>query len=107
MIRRPPRSTLFPYTTLFRSKWLLHSFVLYLPRVSYRVPMVFANFGSSARNTLRSSTSFFHNTRPVLEISAACSSVLDIADVIPPLIGLYDAPGPCSTLENCASIRQS
>src|SRR5947209_17466738 len=22
MIRRPPRSTLFPYTTLFRSKWL-------------------------------------------------------------------------------------
>src|SRR2546426_5872980 len=27
MIRRPPRSTLFPYTTLFRSKyyWLLHT----------------------------------------------------------------------------------
>src|SRR6202522_1049873 len=25
MIRRPPRSTLFPYTTLFRSKYLLHS----------------------------------------------------------------------------------
>src|SRR3712207_7913574 len=23
MIRRPPRSTLFPYTTLFRSDWLL------------------------------------------------------------------------------------
>src|SRR3712207_8793882 len=23
MIRRPPRSTLFPYTTLFRSYWLL------------------------------------------------------------------------------------
>src|SRR2546430_7706654 len=23
MIRRPPRSTLFPYTTLFRSKWPL------------------------------------------------------------------------------------
>src|SRR3712207_7765827 len=23
MIRRPPRSTLFPYTTLFRSSWLL------------------------------------------------------------------------------------
>src|SRR3712207_7820630 len=22
MIRRPPRSTLFPYTTLFRSRWL-------------------------------------------------------------------------------------
>src|SRR3712207_6949942 len=23
MIRRPPRSTLFPYTTLFRSEWML------------------------------------------------------------------------------------
>src|SRR3712207_8551442 len=25
MIRRPPRSTLFPYTTLFRSRWRLTS----------------------------------------------------------------------------------
>src|SRR3712207_7926339 len=25
MIRRPPRSTLFPYTTLFRSRWLSRS----------------------------------------------------------------------------------
>src|SRR3712207_7159909 len=25
MIRRPPRSTLFPYTTLFRSKYLFNS----------------------------------------------------------------------------------
>src|SRR2546430_7696409 len=25
MIRRPPRSTLFPYTTLFRSRLLLHA----------------------------------------------------------------------------------
>src|SRR2546429_4029323 len=24
MIRRPPRSTLFPYTTLFRSRWATH-----------------------------------------------------------------------------------
>src|SRR3989339_22223 len=24
MIRRPPRSTLFPYTTLFRSRWQTH-----------------------------------------------------------------------------------
>src|SRR2546427_2172285 len=29
MIRRPPRSTLFPYTTLFRSKGLLTSFLLF------------------------------------------------------------------------------
>src|SRR5437588_9281915 len=31
MIRRPPRSTLFPYTTLFRSRCsLLHDFYLHL-----------------------------------------------------------------------------
>src|SRR3712207_4171858 len=28
MIRRPPRSTLFPYTTLFRSKKLIHDYDL-------------------------------------------------------------------------------
>src|SRR3712207_7051205 len=27
MIRRPPRSTLFPYTTLFRSEWNVHGTV--------------------------------------------------------------------------------
>src|SRR2546426_10932911 len=26
MIRRPPRSTLFPYTTLFRSRFYMHSY---------------------------------------------------------------------------------
>src|SRR2546430_4321437 len=29
MIRRPPRSTLFPYTTLFRSWWLFGSYRRY------------------------------------------------------------------------------
>src|SRR5947209_10325965 len=29
MIRRPPRSTLFPYTTLFRSQRLLHRLIYY------------------------------------------------------------------------------
>src|SRR3989449_5710551 len=31
MIRRPPRSTLFPYTTLFRSLWLLRAFFQSIP----------------------------------------------------------------------------
>src|SRR5438067_5572587 len=30
MIRRPPRSTLFPYTTLFRSPLRLHEFAFHL-----------------------------------------------------------------------------
>src|SRR5256885_4060177 len=29
MIRRPPRSTLFPYTTLFRSLWFFEGFTSY------------------------------------------------------------------------------
>src|SRR3989475_3113201 len=33
MIRRPPRSTLFPYTTLFRSEWSLKVSVRDLDRV--------------------------------------------------------------------------
>src|SRR5688572_31882681 len=35
MIRRPPRSTLFPYTTLFRSSWA-HFVKKYLYEVSFR-----------------------------------------------------------------------
>src|SRR5438874_10491959 len=28
MLRRPPRSTLFPYTTLFRSGWVWHMWLI-------------------------------------------------------------------------------
>src|SRR3712207_8505404 len=45
MIRRPPRSTLFPYTTLFRSGWLLQEVVERLPG---RVDMNGATFTSPA-----------------------------------------------------------
>src|SRR2546430_3903265 len=34
MIRRPPRSTLFPYTTLFRSRFMLSTAAAALPPVS-------------------------------------------------------------------------
>src|SRR3712207_8191796 len=36
MIRRPPRSTLFPYTTLFRSNLFFTSFVEFKVVISYR-----------------------------------------------------------------------
>src|SRR5690348_17701566 len=36
MIRRPPRSTLFPYTTLFRSLSVQNGVVSTLPRTAYR-----------------------------------------------------------------------
>src|SRR2546426_3017755 len=40
MIRRPPRSTLFPYTTLFRSVWL-SMFLLFLARDLELQPAVY------------------------------------------------------------------
>src|SRR2546429_9987817 len=41
MIRRPPRSTLFPYTTLFRSHYLLATPFRYRPHISsrFRAPL--------------------------------------------------------------------
>src|SRR5438034_7421794 len=33
MIRRPPRSTLFPYTTLFRSLQTLKAFISWIPEI--------------------------------------------------------------------------
>src|SRR5438067_9314497 len=38
MIRRPPRSTLFPYTTLFRSKHRFDPFVLFVSFVEPHSP---------------------------------------------------------------------
>src|SRR2546430_15722553 len=37
MIRRPPRSTLFPYTTLFRSKYLAHRLATVLAATDLRI----------------------------------------------------------------------
>src|SRR5258708_29575032 len=41
MIRRPPRSTLFPYTTLFRSLFLLVLILLLMPTLNF-LPVWFA-----------------------------------------------------------------
>src|SRR2546430_9195241 len=51
MIRRPPRSTLFPYTTLFRSSYQLHELPkLYLrPIVSWNNSCVWNSLCSSVQ----------------------------------------------------------
>src|SRR3712207_7162517 len=41
MIRRPPRSTLFPYTTLFRSHWFLSIFTMLCNHHYYLVQNIF------------------------------------------------------------------
>src|SRR5262249_60767136 len=54
MIRRPPRSTLFPYTTLFRSSWIKHSvdrFVIvsiFIPKL--RLILILNSFLGSSDN---------------------------------------------------------
>src|SRR5438034_6901103 len=45
MLRRPPRSTLFPYTTLFRSAWIYAAFLMlgfFLRPNSYRAALIAA-----------------------------------------------------------------
>src|SRR3712207_8095367 len=49
MIRRPPRSTLFPYTTLFRSIWLSRGWRVDLVRVFARSRCACGNFRRSFR----------------------------------------------------------
>src|SRR5438876_9573500 len=41
MLRRPPRSKLFPYTTLFRSWWPVLSPVPELPRIPHLLQMLY------------------------------------------------------------------
>src|SRR3954449_13349286 len=38
MIRRPPRSTLFPYTTLFRSRWSPYHFLVFRTNDIFGIP---------------------------------------------------------------------
>src|SRR5256885_9795575 len=40
MIRRPPRSTLFPYTTLFRSHCLRHAYAVHLLRTGHALKTI-------------------------------------------------------------------
>src|SRR3712207_9265979 len=41
MIRRPPRSTLFPYTTLFRSHRIYKQLIPFLPHFLQELPLSF------------------------------------------------------------------
>src|SRR2546428_2371897 len=59
MIRRPPRSTLFPYTTLFRSKVVDSHFVFPIPAPGERIQRINPNFGQ-IRSTEWSGHSSYH-----------------------------------------------
>src|SRR2546430_9593397 len=53
MIRRPPRSTLFPYTTLFRSPEMPHVFKSLRPEGLYIEPLLLESLGSGADSRAR------------------------------------------------------
>src|SRR3712207_8989180 len=62
MIRRPPRSTLFPYTTLFRSVVRVAELVGVAPQIvqlplAFRVPYVLGPAASADDRKVRGSTS--------------------------------------------------
>src|SRR5258708_18281891 len=55
MIRRPPRSTLFPYTTLFRSTIVTHAFYLAIEGGTNRTSgLTVAGEGAANREQIRS-----------------------------------------------------
>src|SRR5256885_9665777 len=52
MIRRPPRSTLFPYTTLFRSQWILSKLTARTPNKLLAVGLIHPNTNAPNASSL-------------------------------------------------------
>src|SRR2546430_5212293 len=72
MIRRPPRSTLFPYTTLFRSRNLREAEL-----IQYRRPV---GFGPSSNTCPKWDPQFAHSTsvRRMNKLRSSFSSTLSL-----------------------------
>src|SRR3712207_9552482 len=60
MIRRPPRSTLFPYTTLFRSYYMLPSDSVFVAPKEWWLPYTDPTFMCSAYDNMHASWSSTH-----------------------------------------------
>src|SRR5438105_11804680 len=72
MIRRPPRSTLFPYTTLFRSQLDLEAFVV--RKREQRTPCVFERFVALHAEFLRSEE---HTSELQSRVDLVCRLLLE------------------------------
>src|SRR3990172_8511084 len=98
MIRRPPRSTLFPYTTLFRSHWLDQAAMLRLLGETGFVNATYRNLAQGDRKSTRLNSShgyisyavFFFNDTATTEIYT-----LSLHDALP--ISLVGSGGHAST----------
>src|SRR3712207_7788154 len=71
MIRRPPRSTLFPYTTLFRSTGMLNSAV---DRETYSAPRI-RDYGSLTALTADFDATFIGSVAKVITMAAVSGVV--------------------------------
>src|SRR3712207_2960925 len=79
MIRRPPRSTLFPYTTLFRSSEVI--LLIFLTMLSFRKPLFYINC--------------CHATKACCSYGLSVSMIMDISG------GKYTFnAGPCVLFED-------
>src|SRR2546427_4395883 len=94
MIRRPPRSTLFPYTTLFRSKETLRlgGFAVVTADHGNAEQMVDPKTGSPLTAHTTNPVPV-HVVRPGLEGRTPGSGGL-LSDVAPTMLGLMGLPAP-------------
>src|SRR2546422_3011841 len=86
MIRRPPRSTLFPYTTLFRSRQVSPQYRKWLRRPSYTVaigtdrtrkPWTSASSRNAASKSYRASRSEEHTSELQSRLHLVCRLLLE------------------------------
>src|SRR2546429_7012395 len=77
MIRRPPRSTLFPYTTLFRS--MLHRWDnrIFTPVRVFLGPGTAANFQTSFLDAVREARSEEHTSELQSRLHLVCRLLLE------------------------------
>src|SRR5207237_8174214 len=75
MIRRPPRSTLFPYTTLFRSHRRAHTHAARRARTRRRAPRIF--FRAADFYYLRACRSEEHTSELQSHLNLVCRLLLE------------------------------
>src|SRR2546426_12559770 len=92
MIRRPPRSTLFPYTTLFRSRVRAKRFFLQPGEQGYRVEAVFEAEGWKDQTTLRVPTWRLGRAKTLDDAVQAHTTHLERAYHLEPWETRRDAP---------------
>src|SRR5436190_12298468 len=87
MLRRPPRSTLFPYTTLFRSTLILNTFLF---GVIILIANILKRAFSSQLADIRSEERFSRNA----ETDLVCRLLLEKKNSAPPASGRRASPPP-------------